>query len=338
MASRYRLACAVALVAALAACGGGGGGQLATSGSATTTTALLTTTPATTPVPALQLEITTTPWRLPAPTSRAVLLDDGPTLVLLGGQDARHVSIAAAYTIDPATGTATSIGTLDPAVHDAAGARVNAQNVVIAGGTPPARATVQVIGAGQPTRTIGQLPAPRTDHVAALVSGTVYVLGGADPGGSPLASIVASDDGASWRDAGTLSEAVRYPAAAAVGDAVYLFGGVGTGSAGTTAIQRFDPRAQTTRVVAQLPAPLSHAVAVVLGGVIWVLGGFVSDVPSTQVLRFDPATNQVTSAGTLPAAITDAAGVATSTTTAYVVGGEGPGRSTTAAVLLLTAS
>ena len=72
-------------------------------------------------------------------------------------------------------------------------------------------------------------------------------------------------------------------------------------------------------------------------GQVFVVGGFVSDQPSTQVLRFDPATNTVEAAGALPAPVTDAAGVVLGDT-GYLVGGEGPGRTTIAAVLVLTAS
>jgi N-acetylneuraminic acid mutarotase len=67
-----------------------------------------------------------------------------------------------------------------------------------------------------------------------------------------------------------------------------------------------------------------------------VLGGFVDDTPSTQVLRFDPSTATVSAAGSLPAPVTDGAAVATGPTTGYLVGGEGPGRTTTAAVVALS--
>jgi hypothetical protein len=325
----------VALGVVLTACGGGGGGSL--SSDSTTTGPASTSPPSTAASGAQQLQVAVAPWQLPAPTSRMVLLTDGKSLVLLGGQDARHVSTANGYVLDAATGKATSIGPLSPAVHDAAGIRLGNSNLVIAGGTPPARATVQAITSGQPTRTVGQLAAPRTDHVAAIAGGTIYVLGGADASEAPIASVEASTDGASWRAAGSLSQAVRYPAVAAFNGAIYLFGGVGNGHADTTAVQRYDPSTGTTTVVAQLSAPLSHAVAVVLANEIWVLGGFVSNTPTTQILRFDPRTNQLTAVGSLPAPVTDAAVVATGPGTAYFVGGEGPGRATTAAVVALTA-
>jgi hypothetical protein len=337
------------LAVVLGACGGGDGSPTAltsTSAKVAPTTAALPSTRSSATAPttaspststATRLDVGTAPWALPAPTSRTVALIDAGTLVVLGGQDSAHVSVATVERIDPVAGTATPASPLDPAVHDAAGVQRGADSLVIAGGTPPARAAVQAATAGGPTRTLGSLPAARTDHVAALVDGTIFVLGGAGADERPVASVVSSRDGASWADAGSLAEAVRYPAVAVSEGAVYLFGGVVGASPDTTAVQRYDPARHTTEVVAHVPAPLSHASAVVLGGQVWILGGFVNDTPSTQILRFDPRTNEVSAAGTLPAALTDAAGVATSSSRGLLVGGEGPGRTTTAAVVALHA-
>lgn len=338
MGARTEVAGAAAIALVLAACGGGDGQD--TERSTTTTVAVPPSAPAppTTVAPASRLDIEAASWQLPAPTSRLVLLADGGELVVLGGQDAAHASVADVFRIDPTTGTASPASPLDPAVHDAAGAQLGDQSLVIAGGTPPARATVQVVTAGEPSHAVGELPAPRTDHVAALVDGTVYVLGGADAAEVTLGSVVASaDDGIAWSEAGTLVEAVRYPAVATADGAVYLFGGARDTTPDSTAVQRYDPASGTTQIVAQLPEPLSHASAVAVGGQIWVLGGFVDDAPAAQILRFDPASNTLTPAGSLPGAVTDAAVVATGPATGYLVGGEGPGRATTAAVLVLSA-
>ena len=135
-----------------------------------------------------------------------------------------------------------------------------------------------------------------------------------------------------WRAAGNLVEAVRYPALAVDG-AIYLFGGVGAGSADTTAIQRYDPPPERPRWSAIFRLR-SHASAVELGGVVFIVGGFVDNQPSTQILRFDPQTAAVTPGGTLPAPLTDA-GVAVIGGVGYFVGGEGPGRATTASVEVL---
>jgi N-acetylneuraminic acid mutarotase len=67
-----------------------------------------------------------------------------------------------------------------------------------------------------------------------------------------------------------------------------------------------------------------------------VLGGYVNNTtPSAQILRFDATSNQLANIGALPAPLTDAAATVVSGT-AYLVGGEGPGRATTANVETLT--
>lgn len=320
---------AAVLAVAVAACGGSNTVSEPTSSTASVTTLAPTTVP-----PARQtVDVSVAPWTLPSPVSREVVLTDGTSLLVLGGQDASHASTPAALRIDPATGTPTTFGSLDPAVHDAAGVLLGQAAIVIAGGSPPPRATVQAIDAAG-TRALGALPGPRTDHVAALVNGAMLSLGGADNEATPVSDVFASADGATWRAAGNLVEAVRYPALAVVNGAVYLFGGVGAGSADTTSIQRYDPATGTTQVVGHLPTALSHASAVELGGVVFIVGGFVDNQPSTQVLRFDPQTAAVTPGGTLPAPLTDA-GVAVIGGVGYFVGGEGPGRATTASVEVL---
>lgn len=327
-----RVAAAAMVASVAAACGG----SSSPSSSPTSSTSTATSTTVASGAPR-RLDATAAPWRLPAPVSRAVVLTDGKAILVYGGQDAQHTSTATALAVDPRSGAATTLGSLSPAVHDAAGVRLGSESVIIAGGSPPPRAVVQVVPTAGVARTRGQLPAARTDHVAATVGGTIDVLGGAQDEGLPIASVVASTDaGASWHDAGTLSQPARYPAVAVSRGAVYLFGGVTTANGtDTTAIQRYDPGSRTTTVIGHLPAPLSHATAVPFGGVVFVVGGYVNDVPSNQILRFDPATATVTAVGTLPAPITDA-GATVVGGVGYLVGGEGPGRSTTAAVEVLT--
>jgi hypothetical protein len=245
--------------------------------------------------------------------------------------------VATTIGIDPKTGAVSPLGGLSPAVHDAAGARLGNEDLVIAGGTPPPRSTVQVVQPTGPAQPRGQLPAARTDHVAATIGKKIYVLGGAQDEGLPVATVFASDDaGATWRDAGTLAQPVRYPALAIVNGAIYLFGGVTTANGtDTSAIQRYDPKTETTRVVGEVPAPLSHASAVVFGHVAFVLGGYVNNTPSTQILRFNASSKALTDGGALPAPLTDAA-ITVISGTGYLVGGEGPGRATTANVETLT--
>src|SRR5690242_7428698 len=127
----------VLVLVTLSACGSGSG-----SGGTVSQPTAAPTTIASAPR-AVQVTIAT--WRLQAPTSREVVLTDGTHLLVFGGQDATHISTAMSWQIDPHTGSATALAALSPAVHDAAGVRLHSDNLIIAGGTPPPRATVQAI-------------------------------------------------------------------------------------------------------------------------------------------------------------------------------------------------
>jgi large repetitive protein len=336
---------AVALVVVgvtLAGCGGGGGGSgVATpsttqASSASTTSSAGSTTSTTTPG---AISVAAASWRLPAPASREVLLADDASLFLLGGLDSAKRSSAAVLRIDPKTGASAPIAQLAPGVHDAGGYRHGSDLLVVGGGAPPAVAAVQAAAFNAPTRSVGQLAAPRADLVVAVVGDTAYALGGADEqSGAPKFRDrveASSDGGVTWKDAGALAEAVRYPAVAVVGDAIYLFGGVTTsGSQDTRSVQRYDPATRTTTVVGQLPAPLSHASALALGGHVYVLGGFVDNKVSPQVLRFDPVNASIESAGTLPEPVSDGA-TAVIGTVGYYAGGQGADNAVTDQVTIV---
>jgi hypothetical protein len=319
---RLRVFAPAALLIVAAACGNN---NTAIGGSATNTSTRSTTTTAP-PVSNGVLHIVPATWTLPVPLSREVLLTDGHQLVGLGGLNAAKVSSPGVFTIDPASGKAAPFGTLNPAVHDAAGAFLNGKYVVFAGGTgatPPITNIVQAVpGGGGTAQNIGTLPQPRADLAAAVVDNTAYVVAGSQETQSFFPSVLASTDGATWRTAGTISTPVRYPAVTAVGGAVYIIGGVTSSGADTTAVQRYDPKTGTTTVIAQLPAATSHASAVALGTSIYVLGGFVNNTVSNQVVRVDLGTGAVSQAGTLPAPLSDAA-VTTIGPLAYLAGGQG---------------
>jgi Kelch motif len=345
--SHLTAASTAVLVAALlfAGCGSGGDSPGAGAGSSTTTAAAgAASTPGAAATPTTSagrgrvraLAVGAAPFELAAPVSREVLLTDGHSLFVLGGLDAAKTTTDAVVRIDPAGGTSQRVGSLAPGVHDAAGVARGGRMFVIAGGSPTILASVQSLAfTGGTATTVGRLATARADLGAALVGTTMYAFGGGDEGSRLLADVDASSDGATWRSAGTLAQAVRYPAVAVVGGVVYLFGGVSTtGGVDTRDVQRYDPATGTTTIVARLPAPLSHAAAVVLDGQVFVAGGFVDNQVSAQVLRFDPATGAISPAGTLPAPVSDAAAVVVGGV-GYLAGGQGIDRNAVAAVTTL---
>jgi DNA-binding beta-propeller fold protein YncE len=277
---------------------------------------------------ASKLVASLTSWHLPAPVSRAVALAHGSQLTILGGLTTGDVSTAAVVGIDPRTGGSSRLGSLETAVHDAAGAELGGRSLVFAGGSATTLAAVQAF-AGGTAAVIGQLPSPRSDLSAVTVGRRAFVLGGFD-GSALLPEVLATIDGTRFSVAGKLALAVRYGAAATAGGMVYLAGGdLGTGESAaaggqTSDIQRFDPRTGRTTVIGHLPVPLGHASAFVLGGALYVAGGRSAGTASDRVFRIDTATGAVVGAATLPLAESDAP-AAVVDGRAWLIGGETSG-------------
>jgi hypothetical protein len=290
--------------ALLAACGG--------SPSPATTTSTTT--------PALRVDATTAPWQLGAPVSRAVALVSGSDVVVLGGLATGDTSTSTVWQLAPGSGTATRVGSLARAVHDAAGALLGGRCVVFGGGAASTVADVQAWTSGVGAQVIGTLPQPRSDLAAVTVGTTAYVLGGFD-GTAMAPDILATTDGVHFASVGRLAVPVRYPAVAVADGAMWIVGGqLGTGESSAVggqsdAIQRFDLRSHKTTLVGHLPVTLGHASALVLGGHVLVLGGDVGTTPSAQIWAIDTTSGAPSQVGTLPGARSDAA--------AAVVGGVG---------------
>ena len=330
----------VAAVAALAlvvvACGSGGAELGGGSSAAPATTAPTTTT--TLAVEARPVRVTPAPWSLATAIQREGLVTDGTSIFMAGGLDRSSVSSAAVTKIDPATGAASSVGTLPVAVHDTQAVWRNGTIVVVGGGSPPVRTDVQSVVPGGAAKVIGQLPHDRADHVVAQVGGTLYALGGVDQASNLDGTVAASTDGGvAWKQVGTLAQAVRYSGVGVWDGQIYLLGGVASASgADTAAIQRFDPKTNQTTVVGQLPQAFSHPTSVQYGPLVFLAGGFVNNVRGTKVQRVDLRSLATTDTGqTLPGPMSDGAAVFIGDT-AYLVGGEGADGKASTTVTLLT--
>ncbi len=282
------------------------------------------------------------PWSLAAPSSRQAVVPDGPGLVVLGGLTTSGASSPAVATVDPATGTIASAGTLASGVHDAAAAPIAGRAVVFGGGDPTTVAGVQSIAlppvalpsvalpsvppGGSATGEVGgSLPQPRSDLATATISvtgpgggraratvTTTYVVGGYD-GTNYLPGVLATTDGQRFTQVARLAVPVRYPAVTALGDRIYAFGGetpsTGTAVAATDDIQMVDPATGAATVVGHLPAPVYGAAAFLIGGTIYVAGGQApGGATQTGIEAFVPppprsGAARVLAAGLLPQAV-----------------------------------
>ena len=273
--------------------------------------------------------VSAAPFQLPRGSARAVLVADGDHLLLLGGFNTAKQTIAEILRIDPKTKSGRSAGSLNAAVHDAAGALVGGRVMVFGGGNGSETAGVQAVGTNGTVTTIGKLPIPRSDLATATVGGRTFILGGYD-GSSVRATTIATTDGTTFQILGNLPTPVRYPAVAAVGSKIYAIGGTTTGNASgaVRAVQMLDTTTGAVSTIGALPQPLTDAVAATVKGHIYVFGGQLAGRISDQVWRLDvgptgsgPVTFEPVA--TLPTPVTDAA-IAVLGNTAFLVGGESP--------------
>jgi hypothetical protein len=265
---------------------------------------------------------------LPQGLSRAVAVVAGDRIVVLSGLTPGDVSTSRVLSIDPATATASLVGHLGEAVHDASGAYLSGNALVFGGGAATSVSDVQAFHGGS-AGVVGHLPAGRSDSAAATLGGTAYVAGGFD-GHAMSRAVLSTRDGRAFATVARLAVGVRYAAVTATPGALWIIGGQlatteSTRSGGQTSdLQRVDLSTGRVSIAGRLPATLGHAAAFTLRGAIYVVGGRSGDTASARIWRVDPATAKVAVAGRLPMAYSDMAAVVIDGA-AWLVGGEAGG-------------
>jgi YVTN family beta-propeller protein len=229
---------------------------------------------------------------------------------------------------------ATSLGTLDSPVQDAAGAAVGPARVLLAAGLTAAdtsRADVVAVTGGH-ERVLGRLPASLHDAAAACIGGSLYLFGGGD-GVRQLDQILRVDPRTgTTRRVGRLPVPSSDQAGTAIGGTAYIVGGY-DGSSWLDTILAWRP-GHPARVVGRLPTGLRYAAITAVGGRLIIAGGSTPDgSASALVQQFDPATGRIDVIGRLPAPTTHAA-AATIGGVAYVIGGRGSALDTPVARIL----
>jgi hypothetical protein len=115
---------------------------------------------------------------LSAPVQDAALAVVGRRIVLLGGLDSADTSTAEVRLVS--SGHARTIARLPMKFHDGAAVRLGS-SVYELGGGDGVRQLDQILRVnprtGAATR-VGSLPAPSSDHAAAVLAGSAYVVGG----------------------------------------------------------------------------------------------------------------------------------------------------------------
>jgi outer membrane protein assembly factor BamB len=259
-------------------------------------------------------------------------------LVIAGGLDSAGASASGIFALDTTNGSLHLEGSLAVPTHDAAGATLAGQALVLGGGTTAPSPVLQRFGLGGQALASGSLPTARADATAVTLGATAFVIGGYN-GPALDAVVLGTTDGLHFRPVATLPVPVRYPAAAALDGKIYVFGGqLGDGQL-TRAVQVVNPRTRSAHVVGQLPSAVAGAMAVDLAGTIYLAGGespagTPSPRPSADIYAFDASSDSFLRAGTLPVPVSNA-GAAVIGQRAWVVGGELAGGTPTAAVQVL---
>ena len=257
---------------------------------------------------------------LPAPVQRASAASSAGRVIIAGGLDAAQASTNGVFSLNPATGRLTSLGTVPLAFHDAAAAVIGNRLVVFGGGSASSSNAVQAFDLrthrGQ---LLARLPRALSDLVAARIGSRVYLVGGYD-GLSAQSSVYATSDGLHFRLVALLPAGLRYPAVGAVGGRLIVAGGQ-TQTGLSTNVYTVDPATGTTRQIGSLPRAVGHAAAVVEQSTLFVVGGRNAAGGAVRdVTAVDVANGTIRPAAALPRALADAA-VAHLGATWFLIGG-----------------
>lgn len=297
------------------------------------------------------LSVSEPSWQLQAPLSRMVLLPAGSgKLAILGGLTAADTSASGVFELNLSDGSLKAVGRLPSPVHDAAGAVIGGNYLVMGGGSTSTVSTVEAFSTDAAgSRVIGKLPQPRSDCGALTVGSRVIVVGGYN-GSSADPSVLSTSDGVNYKSVATLELPVRYPALAVSGSKIYVFGGMAVSGARAglpvAQIQVIDLSKGTSSVIGSLPQPLEGAEAFNLNGHIFIGGGDSAQPGSTgsnpnlssnsTVWQFVPG-SKLQPVATLALGVSNA-GVAVTGGNAWLVGGEHNGKTTSVVQNLSVAS
>jgi DNA-binding CsgD family transcriptional regulator len=117
-------------------------------------------------------------------------------------------------------------------------------------------------------------PIPVAEIQAGVVGGKIYIPGGKNASGDPIASLEVYDPLSNrWEPKSALPEPMSGYSMVAFEGALYLFGGW-NGSDFVSAVYRYDPAQDQWSELTPMPTARAFSGAAVVGGVIFVIGGY----------------------------------------------------------------
>jgi hypothetical protein len=245
----------------------------------------------------------------PIRASAATRIPGKTAFTLLGGLDSSDNATAGVGTVT--SSSTTVVGYLPASLFAAAAVTVGGDEYLFGGAEGTATDPVPqpyiysyAVNGTQAVAEVAELPTGNYGLGAALVGGTVYLIGG-DTGSATLDTILSwKPHGSAPQSVATLPVALRYSAVATVGEDIVIAGGLTTAGTASDAVYVFDTVTDKVRELsAKLPVGLYAAAGAALGNLAYVLGGAEitagSRTPLATIYSVNPATGQLARAGNL---------------------------------------
>jgi N-acetylneuraminic acid mutarotase len=155
------------------------------------------------------------------------------------------------------------------------------------------------------------MPEGRSDAAAAVIGGTVYIVGGRTwtPDSVFMDNSMWAYDAASdhWTIAAPIPTKRAFLAVGVVNGVLYAIGGdsstggqEGWGPCCLNTVEAYDPSTNTWTSKAPLHTPRAAAAAAVVNGTLYVFGGENNGAGLSSVEAYDPATDSWTELGSMP--------------------------------------
>ena len=189
----------------------------------------------------------------------------------IGGIDDNYEPCDAVEAYDPLFGAWTQVASLPAARHHHTAAVVDGKIYVVGGifhddeGEKVATGLVEMYDpAADSWQQMAAMPTARHSHVAAVVSGKIYVSGGIALAETSDAFEAYDPVTNTWTTLASLSEARALHASAAFDGKLYVFGGWASGGDRRDLVEVYGPASNSWARAADLPSAIDEAVAVAL--------------------------------------------------------------------------
>jgi predicted amidohydrolase YtcJ len=159
----------------------------------------------------------------------------------------------------------------------------------------------------------------------AVVSDTIYVIGGWDNTDEIATVQIYSPTNDSWTTGTPMPTARSYLGAASLNGRIYAVGGSLSATLSTGAVEVYNPTSNSWGSIASLPAARTDMAVVARQGGIYAIGGtdiWAGGSPQDTVSVYEPATNSWSTAAFMPTARRDCRGAGVGNII-YVIGGRG---------------